>query len=47
MNEAALNMPSCNACNMSWYRDLSMFMNGPRSLPILLESFGGGTSSFI
>jgi MoaA/NifB/PqqE/SkfB family radical SAM enzyme len=47
MNEAALNMPPCNACNMSWYRDLSMFMHGPRSLPVLLESLGGGTSSFI
>jgi hypothetical protein len=41
MKESDLCMPPCNDCNMSWYRDLSMFMHGMRSIPILLESFGG------
>ena len=46
MNEGRLRMPPCNDCNMSWYRDLSMFMHGMRSIPILLESLGG-TRNFI
>ncbi|MDR0683730.1 MAG: radical SAM protein [Spirochaetaceae bacterium] len=46
MNEDCLRMPPCNDCNMSWYRDLSMFMHGMRSIPILLESLGG-TRNFI
>jgi MoaA/NifB/PqqE/SkfB family radical SAM enzyme len=41
MKESSLSMPPCNDCNMSWYRDLSMFMHGMRSIPILLESMGG------
>jgi MoaA/NifB/PqqE/SkfB family radical SAM enzyme len=41
MKESDLYMPPCNDCNMSWYRDLSMFMHGPRSIPILLESLNG------
>ncbi|MDR3356895.1 MAG: radical SAM protein [Spirochaetaceae bacterium] len=46
MKESGLRIASCNACNMSWYRDLSMFMYGVRSLPVLLESLGG-TKNFI
>ncbi|MDR0662892.1 MAG: radical SAM protein [Spirochaetaceae bacterium] len=41
MKESSLCMPPCNDCNMSWYRDLSMFMHGMRSIPILLEAMGG------
>ncbi|MDR2097095.1 MAG: radical SAM protein [Spirochaetaceae bacterium] len=41
MNESALRMPPCNDCNMSWYRDLSIFMYGIRSVPILMESLSG------
>ncbi|MDR2343480.1 MAG: radical SAM protein [Spirochaetaceae bacterium] len=41
MEEGGLRMPPCNDCSMSWYRDLSMFMHGMRSIPILLESLGG------
>jgi MoaA/NifB/PqqE/SkfB family radical SAM enzyme len=41
MTEADLCMPPCNDCNMSWYRDLSMFLYGPRSIPVLLETAAG------
>jgi MoaA/NifB/PqqE/SkfB family radical SAM enzyme len=41
MKECDLRMPPCNDCNMSWYRDLSMFMHGMRSIPSLLEAVGG------
>jgi MoaA/NifB/PqqE/SkfB family radical SAM enzyme len=41
MKESDLCMPPCNDCNMSWYRDLSMFLHGVRSVPILLESLNG------
>jgi hypothetical protein len=41
MKEGDLRMRPCNDCNMSWYRDLSMFMYGARSIPILMESLGG------
>ncbi|MDR0409902.1 MAG: radical SAM protein [Spirochaetaceae bacterium] len=41
MKESDLCKPSCNACNMSWYRDLSMFMYGIKSVPVLLESLSG------
>ncbi|MDR0383175.1 MAG: radical SAM protein [Spirochaetaceae bacterium] len=47
MRESRLDMPPCTDSNMSWYRDLSMFMQGPRSVPVLLESLGGGVKSFI
>jgi MoaA/NifB/PqqE/SkfB family radical SAM enzyme len=46
MTEYNLSMPPCNDCNMSWYRDLSMFLHGFRSVPILLES-AGGVKNFI
>jgi MoaA/NifB/PqqE/SkfB family radical SAM enzyme len=38
MEEKALNIAPCNKCNMSWYRDLSTFFHGPRSLPMILEA---------
>ncbi|MDR2804006.1 MAG: radical SAM protein [Treponema sp.] len=41
MKESDLCLPPCNDCNMSWYRDLSMFMHGMRSIPVLLESLSG------
>jgi hypothetical protein len=41
MREGDLRMMPCNDCNMSWYRDLSMFMYGARSIPVLMESLGG------
>jgi MoaA/NifB/PqqE/SkfB family radical SAM enzyme len=28
----------CNRCNMSWYRDLSAFFGGGRSLPVIFEA---------
>jgi MoaA/NifB/PqqE/SkfB family radical SAM enzyme len=28
----------CNRCNMSWYRDLSAFFGGGRSIPLLCEA---------
>ncbi|MDR2445240.1 MAG: radical SAM protein [Spirochaetaceae bacterium] len=46
MKESSLRMQPCNDCNMSWYRDLSMFMHGMRSIPILLESLAG-TRNFL
>lgn len=42
LSEAALDMPPCNDCNMSWYRDLSMYMQGIKSVPVILEALGGG-----
>jgi MoaA/NifB/PqqE/SkfB family radical SAM enzyme len=30
---------SCNRCNMSWYRDLSAFFGGGRSVPLLFEAW--------
>jgi MoaA/NifB/PqqE/SkfB family radical SAM enzyme len=47
LKEFDLNRPSCNDCNMSWYRDLSMFLCGARSLPVLLESVSGGLKKFV
>ncbi|MDR1439211.1 MAG: radical SAM protein [Clostridiales bacterium] len=38
MDEKDLDIESCNACNMSWYRDFSMLFNGWRSIPALIES---------
>jgi MoaA/NifB/PqqE/SkfB family radical SAM enzyme len=40
MQESDLSMPSCNDCNMSWYRDFSMYFHGIRTLPVWLESLG-------
>jgi MoaA/NifB/PqqE/SkfB family radical SAM enzyme len=38
MDEKALERPACNNCNMSWYRDFSVFFHGIHSLPVLIES---------
>jgi MoaA/NifB/PqqE/SkfB family radical SAM enzyme len=40
MEESALSMPACNNCNMSWYRDFSMFFHGARTIPVWLEALG-------
>jgi len=39
MKEKDLHIPTCNQCNMSWYRDLSIYFHGVRSLPVLFEAF--------
>jgi MoaA/NifB/PqqE/SkfB family radical SAM enzyme len=39
MSEKDLWIQPCNRCNMSWYRDLSAFFHGARSLPLLWEAF--------
>ncbi|MDR1301064.1 MAG: radical SAM protein [Treponema sp.] len=42
MEETALHQPPCNNCNMSWYRDFSMFFHGGlRTIPVWLEAFSG------
>ena len=33
--------PSCNDCNMSWYRDFSAMFQGFKSVPVWLESLEG------
>ncbi|MDR1533086.1 MAG: radical SAM protein [Clostridiales bacterium] len=38
MDERALSMPMCNKCNMSWYRDISVFFHGMRSAPLIFEA---------
>ena len=38
ITEQELEMSSCNLCNMSWYRDLSAFYGGAKSVPLLAES---------
>jgi MoaA/NifB/PqqE/SkfB family radical SAM enzyme len=38
MDEKALELPGCNDCNMSWYRDFSMFFHGFRSFPVWIDS---------
>jgi MoaA/NifB/PqqE/SkfB family radical SAM enzyme len=38
MDESALARPACNDCNMSWYRDFSVYFHGLRSLPVLFDS---------
>jgi MoaA/NifB/PqqE/SkfB family radical SAM enzyme len=38
MDEKALELPACNDCNMSWYRDFSMYFHGFRSLPVWIDS---------
>jgi len=39
MKEKDLHIPTCNKCNMSWYRDLSIYFHGIRSLPVIFEAF--------
>jgi MoaA/NifB/PqqE/SkfB family radical SAM enzyme len=41
MEEAALDIPVCNNCNMSWYRDFSMYFHGLRTIPVWFESLAG------
>jgi MoaA/NifB/PqqE/SkfB family radical SAM enzyme len=38
IEEKTLNIPSCNKCNMSWYRDMSLFFYGTRSIPVFIEA---------
>jgi MoaA/NifB/PqqE/SkfB family radical SAM enzyme len=38
ISENGLHLPSCNKCNMSWYRDFSTIFNGMRAIPALVES---------
>jgi MoaA/NifB/PqqE/SkfB family radical SAM enzyme len=33
----------CNNCNMSWYRDFSMYYHGLRSLPVFCQSMKGSS----
>jgi MoaA/NifB/PqqE/SkfB family radical SAM enzyme len=41
IEEKALRRPVCNNCNMSWYRDFSMYFQGTRSIPVLYDSIAG------
>jgi MoaA/NifB/PqqE/SkfB family radical SAM enzyme len=41
MGEKDFQMPPCNECNMSWYRDFSALLHGIKSVPVWLESFEG------
>jgi MoaA/NifB/PqqE/SkfB family radical SAM enzyme len=41
MDEKDLELPPCNDCNMSWYRDFSMFFHGFRSLPVWIDAVFG------
>jgi hypothetical protein len=38
ISEAHLNTAPCNRCNMSWYRDLSIYFHGLRSAPAVFEA---------
>nr|AXS01372.1 radical SAM domain protein [uncultured bacterium] len=46
LSEKDFNMPACNACNMSWYRDFSVYFHGPRSLGPVIESLAGAKGLF-
>jgi len=41
MQEKDFEMPACNDCNMSWYRDFSALFHGIKSVPVWLESLNG------
>ncbi|MHC6203449.1 radical SAM protein [Breznakiellaceae bacterium SP9] len=41
LEEKDLHRPTCNNCNMSWYRDFSMFFAGARTIPVWLEALSG------
>jgi len=43
IEEGDLNLPPCNKCNMSWYRDFSTFFCGFRSLSAFCETFKNAT----
>jgi MoaA/NifB/PqqE/SkfB family radical SAM enzyme len=47
MDEKDLRLPACNDCNMSWYRDLSMFFHGLRSVPVFIESLAAGAGGML
>ena len=38
IKEKDLHLPTCNQCNMSWYRDLSVFFHGLRGVPAIIEA---------
>lgn len=38
LDKAKLLSKKCNACNMSWYRDFSIYFDGARSLKTLVKS---------
>jgi hypothetical protein len=41
MEEKDLVRQTCNECNMSWYRDFSMYFHGFKGIPVWLESLSG------
>jgi MoaA/NifB/PqqE/SkfB family radical SAM enzyme len=41
MKETDFEMPACNNCNMSWYRDFSAMHHGLKSIPVWLQSLEG------
>ena len=41
MEPKRFSLPPCNDCNMSWYRDFSAMLQGPKSIPVWLESLEG------
>ena len=41
MEEKDFRTPSCNECNMSWYRDFSAMFQGLKSIPVWLQSMEG------
>jgi len=43
MSEADFACKKCNDCNMSWYRDFSMYFHGLRSIPVIAESLAGSS----
>jgi MoaA/NifB/PqqE/SkfB family radical SAM enzyme len=41
IEEKDFQLPPCNKCNMSWYRDFSAMFYGLKSIPVWLESLPG------
>ncbi|MDR2094249.1 MAG: radical SAM protein [Treponema sp.] len=41
IEEEKLRRPGCNDCNMSWYRDFSMYFHGLRTIPVWFDSLAG------
>jgi MoaA/NifB/PqqE/SkfB family radical SAM enzyme len=39
MEEKELKCAPCNDCNMSWYRDFSMFFHGINSVPAFIDAY--------
>jgi MoaA/NifB/PqqE/SkfB family radical SAM enzyme len=46
MTKADLRTTSCNACNMSWYRDFSTYFCGMKSIPAYWELVGAIGDAF-